>query len=70
MVIVDNKIEIKKLGSAMTSTISQLAYNYPNFRAIRQYVWEKKTVTDAHTETQTHTHTHTHTDSLEFFKDR
>ena len=34
------KNEIQKSGSALTSAISQLLY-MPNFRAIRQSVWEK-----------------------------
>ena len=58
------KIRIEKSSSAMKSTIFQLVY-MPNFKAIRQSVWEKK-----REHTHKHTHTHTHTDRLEFYKDR
>ena len=53
------KIEIKKSGSAMTCAISQLVY-MPNFRAIRQSVWEKNA--------NRRTGAHQHTDTLDFIK--
>ena len=63
----DKKIEIKKSGSAMTSAISQLVY-MPNFRAIRQSVWEKNGNTQKHRNPDRNTETQT--DTLEFYKDR
>ena len=67
MAIVDKKIEIKKSGSAMTSAISQLVY-MPNFRAIRQSVWEKNSNTHKHRNTDRNTERQK--DRLEFYKDR
>ena len=54
------KIEIKKLGSAMTSSIFQSVY-MPNFRAIGKSVWEKNGNTQKHRQTETQKHT------LEFY---
>ena len=64
MAIVDKKIEIKKSGSAMTSEIFQFVI-MPNFRAIRQSVWEKNGTRQ--TETQKDRKTDRNTDTLEFY---
>ena len=62
MAIVDKKTEIKKLGSTLTSTVSNLVY-MPNFRAIGPFVGEKNgnrqkhRQKDRNTETQTETQT-------------